>query len=223
MSIPHLRKGIITMAYGELMLWVSAPIQGELSLPHSGPGVVTPLPAGITTADTGGMSGKELQEYLNYGMAFAGVFTLRNIGDGLKLTGATDLETIERPTPVQQNVLDGIMDCAEMLAGYRDARIKSGIKLSVSDWQGENRPDKTTADAIELTVGSEDALLRLSAKDGRRVEIELENGDLRVLAYESRDGKEFPVITSLPPLGEIETNRVDYDCEERLTSEEPEF
>lgn len=223
MSIPHVRTGIITIDHGELMAWVLCPIDGQLALGFDGPGVIVPVPAGVGTWTMDGASGKELSAYLDHGMAFSGELTLRDVGEGLKLTGAKNLRTISDPDPREQLVLRGISRAAEMLSGYRTASIKSGIKASIADWQGEERPDKTTPDNIGVTILAEEQRLVMTTLDGRKLDIEFQDGDLRALAYEAEDGKESPVITRLPMSGDIETDRYDYDREVRVTPDDPDF
>lgn len=223
MSIPHVRTGIITIDHGELMAWISSPIKDQLHLAHDGPGVIVPLPAGVSIGSMGDADGKELRAYLDHGMAFEGELTLRDVGDGLKLTGAKDLRNISTPDPREQLILKGISQAAEMLAGYREARIKAGIEVAISDWQGDERSDKTTPDHIRITIQVEEQRLLMTARDGRKLDIEMQDGVLRSLAFEAEGGKDAPVITKLPISGDIITDREDYEREARANPDEPDF
>jgi hypothetical protein len=156
-------------------------------------------------------------------MAFIGVVTLRDTGDGLRLVSAQDLTPIMEPDAADHLILGGIMSAAEQLAGYRDARLKAGVEVTIEDWQGEAREDKTTPDTIRLTIQAEEQRLLITTRDGRKLDLELQDGVLRALAYEHEDGKEAPVITALPPRGEIQTDRLDYDRESRPDLDSPDF
>jgi len=220
MTLPHVRTGLITIAHGELFASVPTQIPGHLSLRGHSFWFVIPVPAGVGDGPMGDMSGKELRDYLDHGMAFNGTFTLRDSGDGLKLVQASDLLAISRPDLNDQTLINGIMSAAEQVAAYRDARLKSGVEVTIVDWQGEAREDKTTPDAIRLTIQSEDQRLLITTHDGRKLDLELQDGVLRAMAYESEDGKQAPVITALPRSGEITIDRHDYDLEPRPEPDE---
>jgi hypothetical protein len=223
MSHPHIRKAILTIAYGELFAHVPTGVPGHLSLTYDGPGLIVPVPAGVGDGPMGGMSGKELRDYLDHGMAFSGVITLRDTGDGLRLVSAQALAPITEPDAVDHMILGGILNVAEQLAGYRDVRLKAGVEVTIEDWQGVDREDKTTSDNIRLTIQPEAQRLLITSRDGRKLDLELQDGALRALAYEAEDGKQAPVITSLPASGEIRTEREDYDRETRYAPDDPEI
>lgn len=223
MSLPHVRKATLMIAYGELFAHVPTPLPGHLALTYDGPGLIVPVPAGVTDSAVGDMSGKELRDYLAHGMAFTGVLTLRDVGDGLRVVGGQNLTPITEPDAADHLILGGIMSAAEQLAGYRDARLRAGIAVTIEDWQGPEREDKTTPDTIRLTIQPEDQRLLITTRDGRKLDLELQDGVLRAMAYESEDGKEAPVITGIPPRGEIETDRFDYDREARPDLDGPGF
>lgn len=215
MSLPHVRAALITVAHGELFAAVHTEIPDQLNLKGHGPAIVTLVPAGVGDGPMGEMPGKELRDYLDHGMAFIGVVTLRDTGDGLRLVSAQALKPVTEPDTNERAMLDGIMSAAEQLAGYRDARLRAGVEVTIEDWQGPEREDKTTPDNIRLTIRPEDQRLLITARDGRKLDLELQDGVLRALAYEPEDGKEAPVITGIPPRGEIETDRFDYDRDSR--------
>jgi len=223
MTLPHVRKAILTIAHGELFAHVPTPIPGHLSLTYDGPGLIVPVPAGVTDGPVSDMTGKELRAYLDHGMAFSGVVTLRDTGDGLRVVGSQNLTAITEPDAVDHLILDGIMSAAEQLAGYRDARLCAGVEVTIEDWQGEAREDKTTPDTIRLTIQAEEQRLLITTRDGRKLDLELQDGVLRAMAYESEDGKEAPVITGIPLRGEIGTDREDYDRETRYDPDSPQL
>lgn len=223
MSLPHVRAALITVAHGELFAAVHTEIPDQLNLKGHGPAIVTPVPAGVGDGPMGEMPGKELRDYLDHGMAFIGVVTLRDTGDGLRLVSAQALKPVTEPDTNERAMLDGIMSAAEQLAGYRDARLRAGVEVTIEDWQGPEREDKTTPDNIRLTIRPEDQRLLITARDGRKLDLELQDGVLRALAYEHEDGKEAPVITGLPPAGDILTDREDYDREARPDLDGPDF
>ena len=223
MTLPHVRKAILTIAHGELFAHVPTPIPGHLSLTYDGPGLIVPVPAGVTDGPVSDMTGKELRAYLDHGMAFSGVVTLRDTGDGLRVVGGQNLTAITEPDAVDHLILDGIMSAAEQLAGYRDARLCAGVEVTIEDWQGEAREDKTTPDTIRLTIQAEEQRLLITTRDGRKLDLELQDGVLRAMAYESEDGKEAPVITGIPLRGEIGTDREDYDRESRPDPDGPQL
>jgi hypothetical protein len=223
MTSHHIRTGLITIAHGELYAAVPAPVPGQLSLPGPEGWSITPIPGGVGEGAFGGMSPHELRAYLNHGLAFTGLFDLDGEGGALTLTGARDLYPVQTITPDDRTLLDAIMSAAERIAGYRDARLKTGIEITIEDWQGVEREDKTTADNIRLTIRSEESRLLVTASDGRKLDLELQDGVLRALAYEAGEGKDSPVITALPPRGEIMIDREDYDRETRPAPDGPEM
>lgn len=223
MSLPHVRAALITVAHGELFAAIHAEIPDQLNLKGHCPSIVVPVPAGVGDGPMGGMPGKELRDYLAHGMAFSGVITLRDTGDGLRLVSAQDLTPIMEPDAANHLILGGIMSAAEQLSGYRDARLRAGVEVTIEDWQGEAREDKTTPDTIRFTIQAEEQRLLITTRDGRKLDLELQDGVLRAMAYESEDGKEAPVITGIPLRGEIGTDREDYDRESRPDPDGPDF
>lgn len=221
MTQPHIRTGLLTVAHGELFATVPTQIPGHLSLRGHSPWFVVPVPAGVGEGPIGDMSGKELRDYLNHGMAFNGMFTLSDAGYGLQLVQAYQLTPIKNPDLNDRTLINGVMKAAEQISGYRNARIRSGIEITIEDWQGVEREDKTTPDNIRLTIQCEEQRLLITTADGRKLDLELQDGALRAMAYESHDGKEAPVVTSLPMSGEIRTDREDYDRETRYTPDAP--
>lgn len=223
MTLPHVRAALITIAHGELFAAIHTEIPDQLNFKGHCPAIVTPVPAGVGDGPMGDMRGKELRDYLDHGMAFIGVVTLRDVGDGLRLVSAQALKPVTEPDPNERELLNGIMSAAEQLATYRDARLKAGVEVTIEDWQGPEGEDKTTSDNIRLTIQPEAQRLLITARDGRKLDLELQDGVLRALAYEHEDGKEAPVITGLPPRGEIVTDREDYDRESRPDPNGPDF
>ena len=223
MSLPHVRKAILTIAHGELFAAIHTEIPDQLNLKGHCPSIVVPVPAGVGDGPMGGMPGNELRDYLAHGMAFSGVITLRDTGNGLRLVSAQDLTPIMEPDAADHLILGGIMSAAAQLSGYRDARLCAGVEVTIEDWQGEAREDKTTPDTIRLTIQAEEQRLLITTRDGRKLDLELQDGVLRAMAYESEDGKEAPVITGIPLRGEIETDREDYDRESRPDPDGPQL
>lgn len=220
MSTQQVKEALFTIASGELLALIQEAIPGQLSLRYDGPGVITPITGGVSDAHMG-KEAPELRGYLNHGMAFMGDLTLQNTDKGLEIIGAKNLRTITTPNLPEQTMLRGILQAAEMIAGYRDAKIHSGLELSVFDWQGEERADKTTPDSVAVTISAEDNRISLAARNGRRIDLELQDGALRTLAYEAGDGRDAPVITSIPISGAIEIDREDYDHEARRDAQGP--
>lgn len=221
MTSPHLRTGIFTISHGELFAAVPTPVPGRLSFPAQDGWSVVPIPGGVGDGPFGEFTPRELRDYLGYGSAFTGLFELRDQGGALTLTGARNLCPVQFPTPEDRARLDAIMSAAEVLAGYRDARLRSGVEVTIEDWQGVEREDKTTPGHIRLTIRPEAQRLLITARDGRKLDLELQDGVLRAMAYENEDGKGAPVITALPPQGEIITDRHDYDLETRPDTDGP--
>lgn len=187
---------------------------------------VIPLPAGI---DSGHLSHdpKEITSYLNHGMVLRASMILANHGSGLCVKDVAEFTAIGAETDSphilsesEKMQIAAAQDFTRELSAYRNAYMNNGLKVEIEDWQGTDRADKTTPDSIKLLIERDETRLSLSARDGRKVEIELQDGELRVLAYEQEDGKEFPVITSLPRSGDIRTERSDYDAEDRPEAEE---
>lgn len=217
-----IRRGILTMARGELFANISR-IPGQIALPGNGSGVVVPIPAGVDDGHLGDYSGRELKKYLDHGMAFSGIFRFSDSGRGLKLVGAVEMRPIDHPDMAQVSTINGIMAAAELLADYRDARTGAGVDLTLHDWQGVEREDKTTPDSLKLRLNVEEQRILLTTRDGRKVDLEMQDGDLRVMAYENEDGKEAPVVTVMPRDGDIRTDREDYDREARFEPDAPEM
>jgi hypothetical protein len=221
MTSHHLRTGLFTIAQGELFAAVPAPISGRLSLPAPDGWSVVPVPGGVGEGPFGEFIARELRDYLGHGAVFTGILELSDEGGALTLTGALNLSPVQHRTPEIKERLDQIMSAAEQLAGYRDARLRIGVEVTIEDWQGVEREDKTTPDTIRLTIQVEDQRLLITARDGRKLDLELQDGVLRALAYEAEEGKLAPVITALPQAGEMTIDRHDYDLETRPDSDGP--
>lgn len=93
-----------------------------------------------------------------------------------------------------------------------EQRFMSGLELTIIDWKLEGRD---LSPQIDLRVLRSPSQCIIEAQDGRRVDIEIQDGNLRIMAYECAIGKESPVITVIPSAGEILTLRQDYDSEPR--------
>lgn len=78
-----------------------------------------------------------------------------------------------------------------------------------------------TREKIALKVTSYDTQIAVEAEDGRQFVIEFTGGKLRVLAYEGAEGKETPVILTVPPegQGDIAVDMTDYNAEPRMEEE----
>ena len=223
MSPSHRRTGLLTIAHGEIFAAVPTQVPGQLSFPGPDGWSVVPVPGGVGEGLFGEMTRRELRAFLDHGLAFTGLLDLGDQDVALTLVDARNLHPVQHPTPEDRARLDAIMSVAEQLAGYRDARLKSGISVTVEDWQGAEREDKTTADNIRLTIRSEQSCLLITASDGRKLDLELQDGVLRTLAFEAEDGKSSPVLIALPPRGEILINREDYDRETRPDPDGPQM
>lgn len=228
MSHQHSHVAILTSAHGELFANLIDPVPRHLCFPIAASGMppgdlgyAVPITGGVAEALAGEMTGRELRGYLDYGMAFSGIMKFQVTEHGLQLAEAHGLKSIVEPKGLVQDRLDAVLTVAEQLASYRNARLRAGIDLSIADWQGEARDNKATPDHIRLTIRAEDQRLLLTTADGRKLDLELEDGTLRALAYEADEGKQAPVITALPERGDILTDREDYDRETRYESEDP--
>ena len=223
MTLPHVRTGLITIAHGELFAAVPTAVPGMLSLPTPDGWSIVPVPGEVGEGPFGEFIARELRDYLNHGAIFTGILEMNDERGALTLTGARNLYPAQHRTPEIKERLDQIMSAAEQLAGYRDARLRTGVEVTIEDWQGPEREDKTTPDNIHLTIQAEEQRLLITTRDGRKLDLELQDGVLRALAYEGEDGREAPVITAIPPRGEIGTDREDYDRETRPDPDGPEF
>jgi hypothetical protein len=70
-------------------------------------------------------------------------------------------------------------------------------------------------DTIGVRIEPHVCTLQITTEDGRKVDLELENGVLRALAYENDEGKEAPITISIPPEGDITVESRDYLLEDR--------
>lgn len=230
MSSQHFRVAILTSAHGELFANLVDPVPGQLGFPIAASGMppgdmgyALPITGGVAEALVGEMTGRELRGYLDYGMAFSGIMNFQVTEQGLQLIEAHGVKSIEAPAGPIKERLDAVLAAAEQLAVYRNARLRAGIEVSIADWQGEARQNKVTPDHLRLTIRAEDQRLLLATADGRKLDLELEDGTLRTLAYEADEGKQAPVITALPLRGDILTDREDYDRETRCETEAPDL
>jgi len=215
MTSHHLRTGLLTIAHGELFAAVPTQVPGQLNFPGPDGWSIVPVPGGVGEGAFGEMIPRELRAYLDHGLAFTGLLDLSDQEGALTLVGARNLYPVQHPTSEDRARLEAIMSAAEQLATYRDARLKHGVDVTIEDWQGVEREDKTTPDHLRLMIQSEARRLLITARDGRKLDLELQDGVLRALAYETEEGKQAPVITALPRSGEITVDRHDYDLEPR--------
>jgi hypothetical protein len=223
MSDLHVRKGIISLSHDDIMLWTTSEIPGHIAMGFEGPGVITPLSGGLGAGSIDQMSDHELLGYLKHGMVFSGKFVLRDTPDGLKLTQGENITAISEPKPIDSTILRAMDDKAGDLARYREAHLSKGMTIELEDWQGVDRKDKTTADAIPLTVKFHEGEFFVSTPDGREVHFEFGDDVLRALAYEIPAGKISPMIVNLPETGDITINDHDYSTEKRVETETPGF
>lgn len=222
MSDHFIRRGYLMAAHGELFANITTAVLGHIGMPYDGRSIV-PIAAGINSEIEGTYHSKELSSYLDSGMVYECIMKLRDTESGLLVEGVKSMRHIAKPNPDEKRTIKATMDAAELLAKYRDARTSASIDLTLHDLQGVERVDKTTPDTVNLSFVAEDQRILLTTRDGRKVDIEMQDGDLRVMAYENENGKEAPVVTIMPRDGEIRTDREDYDREARFEMDAPEL
>lgn len=88
------------------------------------------------------------------------------------------------------------------------------FKTSIDDWQGEDRKGGAPAE-IDVKIQCLGDKIILTADDDRKFALELQDGVLRLMAYENENGKETPLVVNIPPAGDITVDRQDYDNEPR--------
>lgn len=227
MKIDSEFKGLLFLSHDELFVVGKGCVpEGVFSKSVSSvehPFTIMPLPGGISDDRWSG----EVTEYLKYGQVLRSSMTLSDNGSGLSVAKLHAYISVSPSLPgrmkmsnLEETQLAEAQDFARKLAEYRNSYMNSGLKVDVKDWQGEERADKTTPDSIKILIDLSPDRLSLHVRDGRRVDIELQDGNLRVLAYESEEGKEAPVVTILPREGDIITERSDYDREDRPEMDE---
>ena len=95
--------------------------------------------------------------------------------------------------------------------------------FSLEDWQETETTDWKTG--IPVSIDLEVEMLRdklvVTAPDGRSFALELQDGVLRILAYEGEGGKDAPIVLKSPLGGPLEVDRHDYDAEPKPSTLEP--
>lgn len=217
--------GILAMSHGTLLVTSGQHVPDGVLSKETLSGTIIPVSGGLADGDWAGSGPGELQEYLKSGMVFRGAFALEKKGATLFVTGGTSIVPIgtEKSAPmtdIEQLHLEAVQDYARDLSEYREAWLSRGVEVSLNDWQGVERADKTTADSLRVTVNFKEDEISLSSRDGRKLSLEFQNDDLRVLSYEAEPGKDSPIVVKIPPQGDISVDRQDYDLEERLDPED---
>ena len=95
------------------------------------------------------------------------------------------------------------------------------MKITLSDWQTDKFRDPEQPESLEAEIAVAADRVTLEAGDGRMISIELQNGSLRLLAHEGREGKEHPVVVSIPARGDILVEMADYAREARPAPDLP--
>jgi len=87
---------------------------------------------------------------------------------------------------------------------------------TIEDWQGDERSTGAPA-AIGIQLEVERQRMLITTNDGRKIDLELQDGAIRVLCYEADEGKEAGIYVSIPERGDIMVENSDYLQEERFT------
>lgn len=96
------------------------------------------------------------------------------------------------------------------------------MKITLNDWQDEANRDPEQPASLDIGITIVQDRVTLEAADGRSIAVELQNGALRLLAYEDAVGKGHPVALSIPASGDISVEMSDYVREDRPSPDAPE-
>lgn len=206
-------------------IWVSPRQVAEGVVGLTGTGrEFLPLDGGVLCDDVDGISRKEFSDYLACGYGYEGLMELGCDSDGrLCLVAATSMRPIvghpaePRVTPEEQAIFQE-MESAALRIGSAFFLKGADANFSLEDWQvaGSDATglDPSIARSVDLTIKSSARGLQISAPDGREIALELEDGALRVHAYDDRDGRDNPVNISIAVGKDIEVDTEGYfnDC-----------
>ncbi|ETX13553.1 hypothetical protein OCH239_09750 [Roseivivax halodurans JCM 10272] len=211
------------LAFSSGQLWIATrdilPATGTgqkvFSLNHKGLHVM-PLPGGLPAEGVDGAPRAEVLDVLANGHAYEGSVVVSIDHDGV--VGLVDGYGLRRLTAAtiteeDQDVLLAVERAAVWMARMRPA-LPEVVRTTLADCQFAG-PDEVAPTDIGLTITVASDRVLIVTEDERKVAVELMNGDLRVFAFEHDAGKEYPVVVTIPPRGEIGVEMSDYTREER--------
>lgn len=227
--------GLIIASGGDIWISTQNDIQGIMYVKNvlhfagHDRDVVIPVSGGLAAFDEDAVKSSkgELEGYLKLGMPMKGTFDLIEEDGALKLRPVEEIMFFYRPFSDQASwpgskekaQIDVIAAMSELLSAYTEQKMRAGLSVTIEDWQGPDRADKTTSENIRMDIKvSQDSLL-ITSSDGRRIDIELQDDVLRAFAYEPEGGKEAPVKINMHKDGEIYVDTHDYECDRGIISD----
>lgn len=211
-------------------LWIASADAAAKDLPlaHTmGDVTVAPIPTFHREAVIEGFALKEFEDYLRYGMVHKGVFEIDVSSGAPALKTGKDLSVIMRDRGGKVELDDAfainlMITRAEQLLSTMNAMLGRGFQVGLQDWKyAEGVERDNTQPALDIiTIQAEKARILITTRDTRKIDLEIEEGDLRAYAAERDDGKESTVKLRIPPRGDISVDMSDYSNEPRVSDDE---
>lgn len=207
----HTIDGIIGAFGNHAFLYTDKAPDGIFAFPTGLDGVLLPLhfiPDAHAAMKLTLENGTKYFGTFDIGVDEGGRVSLAKVGE-VKSIG----DDLTKQNYVVRNAIAAMDSFGKALATIEEARLVSGITLTLSDWQNPDRADKTAPDDIQITLTARASLISLETPDGRTVSVELQDDNLRGLHYEGKEGRETPIVTAIPRKGDIIVDREDYDAD----------
>lgn len=221
--------GLLVASGSDLWISTQSKVPGLVTFPGHDRHTIIPVSGGLAYFDEDVVqsSKHELEGYLKFGMPMKGSFDIVEEDGTLKIRPVAKLlffkghlsDPVEWESSVEKAQIAAIGYASELLSAYTEQKMRAGISITIEDWQGPDRADKTTPDNIRMDVKLSPGSLLITASDGRKIDIELQDDVIRAFAYEPLGGKEEPVKVNMHKDGEIFVDTHDYECARGIISE----
>ncbi len=172
---------------------------------------IVPLPHGLPEDPVAEMTRSELTDYLKYGHLYEGTLNVTIENGILTLHGGGDLRLVDVETSkVAKQIVTDMDDASGWLRQMVEMLNGPELRHTLHDVQSEEFRNEGAPETIEITIGLRQDGVCIKSSDEREVALEVQNGDLRLMAYEGRNGVDAPVIITIPEVGMITVGEDDY-------------
>jgi hypothetical protein len=202
----HEISGYLSTCNGMLMLACEKAEEFDIIGVEANGFTILPLPQGLPEEPVGDMTKAEFTDYLKYGSVYKGTVNITHENGVTKLLGGGTLTIVDPdPTETERQLINEMDKVSHWMT-----QTMSQLVCDIEDVQAPEFREKDAPGSIEITIGLRKDGVCIKSNDERQVSLEVQNGDLRLLAYEGRNGVDAPVIITIPEAGMITVGDDDY-------------